>query len=92
MKRFVWCGAVTAALVVLLGSPATAAPPDRRGCPSAYELMTVEAVLEIATPGFEGAIEAEDKNDDDRLCVKLLPEAIPLFEPTFLYFDNNRHP
>ena len=54
--------------------------------------MTVDEVLEIATPGFEDAIEAEDANGDDLLCVKLLPEPIPLFEPTFLYYDNNRHP
>jgi hypothetical protein len=92
MKRIVWCSAVTATLVALVGSPAFAAGPDKRGCPSSYELMTVVEVLEIATPGFEDAIEAEDTNDDDMLCVKLLPEAIPLFEPTFLYFDNNRHP
>jgi hypothetical protein len=62
------------------------------GCPSAYELMTVEDVLQIATPGFEDAIRAEDANSDGLLCVHLLPEPIPLFEPTFLYYDNNRHP
>ena len=53
--------------------------------------MTVDEVLAIATPGFEEAIDAEDANDDDLLCVKLLPEPIPSFEPTFLYYDNNRH-
>ncbi len=35
---------------------------------------------------------AADVNGDDTLCVKLLPEPIPLFEPTFLYYDNDRHP
>jgi hypothetical protein len=31
-------------------------------------------------------------NEDELLCVKRLPEPIPLFVPTFLYYDNNRHP
>ncbi|MDR6413710.1 hypothetical protein [Pseudarthrobacter sulfonivorans] len=45
-------------------------------------------VLTYATPGFEEAIEAEDRNNDDRLCFKLLPPAVPLFDPTFFYQDN----
>jgi hypothetical protein len=87
------CGAVlSVAVVAVVGSAAAAASKDRRGCPSGYESMLVDDVLEIATPGFEDAIIAADANLDDVLCVKLLPGAIPLFEPTFLYFDNNRHP
>ena len=35
---------------------------------------------------------AEDVNLDGLLCVLLLPEPIPLFEPTFLYYDNDRRP
>ncbi len=30
-------------------------------------------------------------NDDGLLCFKLLPDAIPLFDPTFL-FDDNKFP
>lgn len=37
------------------------------------------------------AIIAADKNRDELLCFKLLPEPISLFEPTFL-FDDNRFP
>lgn len=92
MKQILGAGAVIAAVGALSGGLALAAPPDNRGCPSAFELMTVEAVLAIATPGFEDAIQAEDANGDELLCVKLLPEPIPLFEPTFLYYDNDRHP
>ena len=92
MKHAWAVGAVIVAAGGVSGGLAEAARPDNRGCPSAFEVMTVDEVLAIATPGFEEAIEAEDANDDDLLCVKLLPEPIPLFEPTFLYYDNNRHP
>jgi hypothetical protein len=92
MKHGFAAGAVILAVGSVCGGLAQAARPDNRGCPAAYQVMTVDEVLEIATPGFEDAIEAEDANGDDLLCVKLLPEPIPLFEPTFLYYDNNRHP
>ena len=92
MKHGLAAGAVILAAGGVCGGLAHAAQPDNRGCPSAYQVMTVEEVLEVATPGFEGAIKDQDANGDDLLCVKLLPEPIPLFEPTFLYYDNNRHP
>jgi hypothetical protein len=50
--------------------------------------MTLDQVLEIATPGFEQAVQDEDANQDGNLCVKLLPDAVPLFDPTFIYYDN----
>jgi hypothetical protein len=92
MRRMLPVVTIAVASGTLVGGPVGAAPPDKRACPSAYELMTVENVLQIATPGFEDAIRAEDANSDGLLCVHLLPEPIPLFEPTFLYYDNNRHP
>jgi hypothetical protein len=74
---------------VLTSGTAAAAPPPKNGCPgSAYTLMTVDQVLEIATPGFEQAVRDEDANQDGNLCVKLLPDAVPLFDPTFIYYDN----
>ena len=54
----------------------------------AFDLVTVDAVLDIAAPGFEDAIRAEDRNNDNQLCLLLLPGPIPLFEPTFLFYDN----
>jgi hypothetical protein len=92
MKHAWAVGAMILAAGGLSGGVAQAAGPDNRGCPSAFEVMTVDEVLEIAAPGFDDAIRAQDANADGRLCVKLLPEPIPLFEPTFLYYDNNRHP
>ena len=93
MRRMLPAITVAAASVGFVpGSVGAAPPPERRGCPSAFELTPVATVLEIAAPGFEGAIRDADRNVDQLLCVKLLPEPIPLFEPTFLYYDNNRHP
>jgi hypothetical protein len=64
------------------------------GCAATFELMSIERILaEIASPDFPPEnFEAEDLNDDNLLCVKLLPNN-PLFEPvTFLFFDNNKRP
>jgi hypothetical protein len=77
----------------VVAAPAAADPggvPAAPGaqCPKAYDLVPLERVLEIAAPGFEDAIRAEDRNGDSQLCVMLLPEPIPLFEPTFLFYDN----
>jgi hypothetical protein len=84
------CTVAVAASVAVAG-PAAAAPPPRTGCPGGYDLVTLDFVLERAAPGFEDAIIAADENRDEFLCFKLLPEPIPLFEPTFL-FDDNRFP
>jgi hypothetical protein len=81
------CTVAVAASVAVAG-PAAAAPPPKTGCPSGFELTPVADVLAVATPGFEEAIMAADENGDTFLCFKLLPEPIPLFEPTFLYEDN----
>jgi hypothetical protein len=84
------CTVAVAASVAVAG-PAAAATPPATGCPAGFELTPVEDVLAVATPGFEEAIVAADENGngDGLLCFKLLPEPIPLFEPTFLYEDNN---
>lgn len=79
--------AVVAACSISLAAPASAAPKGA-GCPKGFQTLSVEEVLTYATPGFEAAIEAEDRNNDDLLCFKLLPPAVPLFDPTFFYQDN----
>lgn len=60
------------------------------GCPGGYERQTVDYVLGFAAPGFADAIRAMDRNGDESLCFKLLPDQNPLFEPyqVFLYYDN----
>ena len=82
--------AFTAGLTMLPAAVSAANPAG--SCPRGYDEMTVRQVLRIATEGFEDAIRAADVNGDRILCVLLLPEPIPLFEPTFLYYDNNRVP
>jgi hypothetical protein len=86
------CTAGVAVASLAATGTAAGAPPDTpkdTGCPNGYQLKTKEFVLSQAKLGFEGAIEAADKNNDNMLCYKLLPGPIPLFEPTFLYEDNN---
>jgi hypothetical protein len=78
---------VVAASSISLAAPAGAAPTGT-GCPKGFQTLSVEEVLEYATPGFEAAIDAEDRNNDNLLCFKLLPPAVPLFDPTFFYQDN----
>jgi hypothetical protein len=85
---------VAGAMVALAAIPLTALPaqavPSGHGCQRGFDLVTLDYVLSQATPGFEDAIRAYDVNKDDHLCFKLLPSAIPLFEPTFLYDDNDQ--
>jgi hypothetical protein len=65
---------------------AAAAPPPKTGCPGGFQLTPLDKVLAVADPAFVDAIIARDKNGDE-----LLPEAVPLFDPTFL-FDDNKFP
>jgi hypothetical protein len=82
------------AMVALAAIPLTALPaqavPSGHGCQRGFDLVSVDYVLSQATPGFESAIQAEDVNDDNLPCFKLLPSAVPLFEPTFLHYDNTK--
>jgi hypothetical protein len=84
---------VAGAIVALAAIPLTALPaqaaPTRDGCQRGFELKSLDYVLSQAAEGFEGAITDADANKDNLLCYKLLPDAIPLFDPTFLYDDNN---
>jgi len=85
---------VAGAIVALAAIPLTALPAQAAqpvaGCQQGFDLVSLRYVLSQATPGFEDAIRAYDVNGDRFLCYKLLPSAIPLFEPTFLYDDNNQ--
>ena len=85
---------VAGAMLALAVIPLTALPaqavPSGRGCQRGFDLVTLDYVLSRATPGFEDAIRAYDVNGDKFLCFKLLPSAIPLSEPTFLYDDNDQ--
>ena len=62
--------------------------PNDTGCPSGYDAEPLSFVLKNAAQGFNTTIREADANGDHVLCYKLLPDAIPLFDPTFLYEDN----
>lgn len=85
--------AVAAAVCAGLAAVGLAAPanadPVGYGCPAGWELKTVDYVVQFAANAdFAAKIRAMDHNGDGQLCYKLLPSAIPLFSPTFLYEDN----
>ncbi|MCA1708011.1 MAG: hypothetical protein LC808_33950 [Actinobacteria bacterium] len=87
LAAIIFTAGVAVASLVAAGT-AAGAPADT-GCPSGFQLQPLRFVLSQATSGFEKAIRAADENNDKYLCYKPLPEPIPLFEPTFLYEDNN---
>jgi hypothetical protein len=55
--------------------------------------MTIQEVLDtIAAPGFPPqAFFDEDRNGDERLCIKIIPNGggPPQFNPAFVFIDNH---
>ena len=82
-------GVAATVTLSLLATPAGAATAAG-GCQQGFDLVSLRYVLSQATAGSEDDIRAMDANRDKLLCYKLLPTAIPLFEPTFLYYDNDQ--
>lgn len=80
------------ALGLVMGSTGVASANPRAvgECSPAFVGMTIEQVLEIAAPGFEQALRDEDRNDDNRLCIKIIPNegGPPQFNPAFVFIDN----
>ena len=62
-------------------------------CAPAFVAMTIDEVLAtIASPDVERqAFEDEDRNNDDRLCIKIIPNegGPPQFNPAFVFVDNH---
>lgn len=81
--------AVAAVTTVGLAAPVNA-EPSGSGCPSGFQLMSVKDVLkDIAAEGFRKAIKSADANRDGDLCIKILPEPVGPYDPTFFYQDND---
>jgi hypothetical protein len=82
------------ALGLAMGSAgvASAAPRAVGECSPAFVAMDIDTVLaEIAAPGFDPqAFFDEDKNGDNRLCIKIIPNegGPPQFDPAFVFIDN----
>jgi len=70
---------------------ASAAPQAE--CAPAFEAMTIEEVLStIASPDVDPMVFFdEDRNDDLRLCIKIIPNegGPPQFNPAFVFVDNH---
>jgi hypothetical protein len=82
------------ALGLAIGSTtgvASAAPQAQ--CAPAFEVMTIQEVLDtIASPDVDPmAFSDEDRNNDDTLCIKIIPNegGPPQFDPAFVFVDNH---
>lgn len=71
------CGALSLALA----TPAEAAPKGT-SCGNAFELSAISDF----GPGFQTFLQGVDRNDDDLVCAKPLPEALPF--PNINFVDN----
>lgn len=81
--------AIAAVATVGLAAPVNA-EPSSPGCPGGFQLMSVKDVLkDIAAEGFRKAIRSADANSDGKLCIKILPEPVDTYDPTFFYQDND---
>jgi hypothetical protein len=72
---------------------ASAEPRAVGECSSGFEGMTIRQVLRtIAAPDFDRqAFFDEDRNGDNRLCIKIIPNegGPPQFDPAFAFVDNH---
>jgi hypothetical protein len=84
----------TIALGLAIGSTGVASANPRAvgECSPAFVGMTIQEVLDtIAAPGFPPeAFFDEDRNEDLRLCIKIIPNegGPPQFDPAFVFIDN----
>jgi hypothetical protein len=80
-------------LGLAIGSTGVASAVPVAECSSGFEAMTIRQVLRtIAAPSFEPqAFFDEDRNGDNRLCIKIIPNegGPPQFDPAFVFVDNH---
>jgi hypothetical protein len=81
------------ALGIAIGSTGVASAAPAAECSSGFEAMTIRQVLRtIAAPDFDRqAFFDEDRNGDNRLCIKIVPNegGPPQFDPAFVFVDNH---
>ena len=87
MRRLIVLATAAIAMVVS-ATPASAGPTA--GCPPTFRLLTFEQILTEFPPppdvDAEAQLAANDRNEDEMLCVEVLPEPAP--GPGLLVIDN----
>ena len=80
-------------LGLAIGSTGVASAAPAAECSSGFQAMTIRQVLRtIAAPDFpRQAFFDEDRNGDNRLCIKIIPNegGPPQFDPAFVFVDNH---
>jgi hypothetical protein len=95
-KRMRKTGVAISAIVLglAIGSTGVASAKPRAvgECSPAFVGMDIQTVIDtIAAPGFDPqAFHDEDRNGDNRLCIKIIPNegGPPQFDPAFVFIDN----
>src|SRR4051812_5459359 len=80
-------GALLGIGLVLPAASVSAQPPPCPPTTTTGWLLLSESIINqcFAAPGFEATIAAHDRNGDDLLCLKFLPNFPPaLFSPAFV--------
>lgn len=82
MRRALLITALTLGLTVGMVSPASAGRPEAR-CGLGFELITIDDLLPLVSDGSPNspevllaALQGLDKNDDDLLCAKDMPDTL----------------
>ena len=92
-KTRVAISAIALGLAIASTGVASAVPRPIGECSPAFVGMTIQEVLDtIAAPGFDPqAFFDEDRNGDNRLCIKIIPNGggPPQFNPAFVFVDNH---
>jgi hypothetical protein len=92
-KTRVAISAIVLGLAIGSTGVASAAPRAVGECSPAFVGMDIQEVIDtIAAPDFDPqAFFDEDKNGDNRLCIKLIPNegGPPGFDPAFVFVDNH---
>jgi hypothetical protein len=80
MRRIILLVAAATAVVGVVAAPANAERP-RAACGLGFELITIDDLLPLVSDGSPNspevllaALEGLDKNDDDLLCAKDMPD------------------
>jgi len=91
-KARVAISAVVVGLAIGSTGVASAVPRAVGECSPAFVGMDIQTVIAtIAAPDFNPqAFFDEDRNGDDRLCIKIIPNegGPPQFDPAFVFIDN----
>ena len=96
-RRF-WLACTAAVAALAVAAPAGASPQPVAGCPASWSetsdagftgglWLVSDANAQIAAEGFD--LSSDDRNGDGYICIRFLVPGPELFDPSFVFTDNN---